>query len=79
MKKDNVSSGVSIFTASFALTNIEQILSIIILVISILNILINMGIKIYLRIKNKQIQEIPNDLKQVSEELENLKEKNKNE
>lgn len=81
MKKDNISSGVSIFTASFALTNIEQILSIIILVISILNILINMGIKIYFRIKNKQIQEIPNDIKQASEELEKLKEKegNKNE
>lgn len=81
MKKDNISSGVSIFTASFALTNIEQILSIIILIISILNILINMGIKIYLRIKNKQIEEIPNDIKQASEEIENLKEKegNKNE
>ena len=48
MKKDNISSGVSIFTASFALTNIEQ---------------------------------IPNDIKQASEELEKLKEKegNKNE
>ena len=75
MKKDNISSGVSIFTASFALVNIEQILSIIILILSILNILINMGIKIYIRIKNKQIEKIPNDIKEASDEIEKLKEK----
>lgn len=73
--KDNVSNGISILTGSFALANIEQILSIIILVISLANILINVILKIYKHIKNKQYDEIPNDINEASEQLENLKKK----
>lgn len=73
--KDNVSTGVSILTGSFALANIQEILSIIILVISILNILVNMTIKIYNKIKEKKYDEIPNDINEASEQLENLQKK----
>ena len=78
MKKDRVSAGVSIFTGSFALVNIEQILSIIILVISLANILINVILKIYNHIKNKQYDEIPNDINEASEQIENLQKKEGN-
>lgn len=75
LNKDNVSTGVSILTGSFALANIQEILSIIILVISILNILVNMTIKIYNKIKEKKYDEIPNDINEASEQLENLQKK----
>ena len=75
MKKDNISIGLSVLTGSFALANIEQILSIIILVISLANILINVIIKIYKHIKNKQYDKITDDLNEASEELENLQKK----
>lgn len=75
VNKDNVSTGVSILTSSFALANIQEILSIIILVISILNILVNMTIKIYNKIKEKKYDEIPADINEASEQLENLQKK----
>ena len=75
MNKDNVSTGLSVLTGSFALANIEQILSIIILIISLANILINVIIKIYKHIKNKQYDKIPDVLNDASEELENLQKK----
>ena len=75
MNKDNISTGVSILTSSFALANIQEILSIIILVISLLNILINATIKIYSRIKNKQYDKILDDINEASEQLENLQKK----
>lgn len=78
MKKDKVTEGVSILTGSFALANIEQIISIIILVISLANILINVILKIYNHIKNKQYDEITNDINEASEKIENLQKKEGN-
>lgn len=75
VNKDNISNGISILTGSFALANIQEILSIIILVISILNILVNMSIKIYNKIKANKYDEIPNDINEASEQLENLQKK----
>lgn len=75
INKDNISNGISILTGSFALANIQEILSIIILIISILNILVNMTIKIYNKIKEKKYDEIPNDINEASEQLENLQKK----
>ena len=75
VNKDNISNGISILTGSFALANIQEILSIIILVISILNILVNMSIKIYNKIKTNKYDEIPNDINEASEQLENLQKK----
>lgn len=75
MKHDEVSNGISIFTGTIALANIQEILSIIILVLSIANILFNASIKIYSKIKNKKYDEIPNDINEASEELEKLKKK----
>lgn len=75
MKHDEVSNGISIFTGTIALANIQEILSIIILVLSIANILFNASIKIYSKIKNKKYDKIPNDINEASEELEKLKKK----
>ena len=75
INKDNVSTGLSILTGSFALANIYEILSIIILIISIVNILFNMSFKIYDKIKNKKYEEIPADINEATENLKKLEKK----
>ena len=51
MKYDIISDSASLITGAYALVNIQEILSIVILVLSIINILFNMVI-IILKIKN---------------------------
>ena len=71
LKKEYLSDATSIVTGAFALENIEEILSIVILVISIANILFNMICRIYNHIKNKQIESISDD---VNDGIDSLKE-----
>lgn len=77
MKYDEISNGISIFTGTIALANIQEILSIIILVLSILNILINMGIKIYGKIKSKKYDEISKDITKAIDDLKELEKEGK--
>lgn len=77
MKNDVISDSISILTGSFAIANIEHILSIVILVISILNILFNALIKIIKHIKNKEYDLLDDDFNGAKEELQNLQEKEK--
>lgn len=70
-----LSNGTSIVTGAVAIANIHEILSIIILVLSIANILINMIIRIYHKIKNKKYDEIPNDIDTTIEQLKKLEKK----
>lgn len=69
---DTISNGASILTSMYALADIESVISIIILVISLLNILLNSFIKLKKHIKEKNIEAINNDLKETKEDLEKL-------
>lgn len=75
MKHDLISDGASVLTGMFALSNIQDILSIVILVLSIANILFNMIMRIYHHIKNKEYDKIPVEIDNTTKELENLKSK----
>ena len=75
---DVISNTLSVVFGSYALTNIKETLSIIILVLSIVNILITMGCKIYAKIKNNKYEEIPNDIQDGIDALDKL-DKNINE
>lgn len=77
MKYDLISDGSSVLTGMFALYNIQDILSIIILVLSIANIIFNMIMRIYHHIKNKEYDEIPNEIDKTTKQLEKIKEDNK--
>lgn len=74
MKKDIISDSISVLTGGFAIANIEEILSIIILVISLLNILINLCVRIYNNIKNKKYGEISKDIEDAEDKLRYLQE-----
>ena len=57
---------------SVSLMDIQQILSIILLVFNVLWILWKFGVRVYNHVKNKQYQEIGNDIEDAKNELETL-------
>ena len=57
---------------SVSLMDIQQVLSIILLVFNVLWILWKFGVRVYNHIKNKQYQEIGNDIEDAKNELETL-------
>ena len=76
-KHDFLSDGISVLTGGYAIANIEHILSIIILILSILNILYNIISRIIKRIKNKQYDEIPNEIEMGINQIQELENEEK--
>ena len=73
MKVYNVIEDVLIATGiAISLTDIQQVLSIIILCMNVVWILVKVGIKIYQHYKEKNIQAIVDDIKTGADELEKL-------
>ena len=64
---------VDVASGSYGLSNIQTILGIILLVLSIASILFKMGFSIYTHIKNKQYDKIQKDLDIAKEEIQKLK------
>lgn len=76
MKIQNVIEDVLIATGiTISLVDIQQILSIILLVFNVMWILVKFGLKIYEHIKNKNYTKIADDVKDAKDELEDLKDK----
>lgn len=78
MNYDKISVCFSSLFASFSLMDLENILSIIILILSIINILIVLASKIYNKLKDgkltkEEINEIKNDIQTAFNEVEELK------
>lgn len=71
-KVDYILSSVGI---AWSLVDIQNIISIILLTISLLNILWKFGYKIYTKIKEKKFDEIENDIEEAKEEIEKLQNK----
>ena len=65
-----IGSGIAI-----SLVDIQQLLSIILLIFNVLWLLTKFGIKVYEHIKNKQYKEIAEDIKETKDELEDLSHK----
>ena len=75
---DKISVCLSSVFASFSLMDLENILSIIILILSIINILIVLASKIYNKIKDgkvtsEELHEITDDIKQSIDEINDVK------
>lgn len=78
MNFDKISVCFSSLFAGFSLMDLENILSIIILILSIINILIVLASKIYNKIKDgkltsEEINEITEDIKESIDEINNIK------
>lgn len=72
-KFENISTALSVGTGTYAIANINDILSVIILILSIINILWNMGCRIYKHIKEKRYEAISQEIENAKEELNDLK------
>lgn len=64
---------ISCITGLIGLSMINDILGIIILILSIANILFNLTMRIYSNIKNKKYGQISEDLQNAIEEIEKIK------
>lgn len=71
-KYDIISNCTSICTGAFGIANIQEILGVIVLILSILNILITTGFKAYNHIKEKKYVKIKDDIEDAKRELEEL-------
>lgn len=69
---NTLSNTLSVITASWGISNIQDILGIIVLILSIMNILWNMIYKIYNNIKNKNYTEIDDNIKNAIDEINNI-------
>lgn len=69
---------VDVASGGYGLANIQTILGIILLILSILSIIIKSVITIYIHIKNKNYNGIIEELEQAKEELEKLKDGDSN-
>lgn len=71
-KYDIISNCTSICTGAFGIANIKEILGVIVLTLSILNILITTGFKVYNHYKDKKYVKIKDDIEDAKRELEEL-------
>lgn len=71
-KYDIISNSTSVVTATYSVANLKETLSMIILVISILNILVNCIIKVASAIKQKQYEKARIELEDAKKELEKI-------
>lgn len=69
---NTLSNTLSVITASWGISNIQDILGIIVLILSIMNILWNMIYKIYNNIKSKNYTEIDDNIKNAIDEINNI-------
>ena len=69
---------VDVASGSYGLANIQTILGIILLILSILSIIIKSVMTIYIHIKNKNYNGVIEELEKTKEELEKLKDGDSN-
>ena len=71
----NYSDFISVVTGAFGIANIKEILGIIVLILSILNILINLALRIYHKVKERKYDQIPSDINNAIDEINKIKDK----
>lgn len=74
MKQELIQSSISVGTGTYALFNIQDVLSTIILVLSIINILWTMGYGIYKHVKNKEFDKIDDEIENAINKIDDRKE-----
>lgn len=75
---DKISNICSIITGSVGLAYMQEVLGVCILILSVLNILVNLAIKVVTYIKTKKYKKITDAINEAKEDLEDIKEDNNN-
>ena len=74
---DIITTSGSVLTATWGITNIQEILGVIVLILSILNILINLVFKVRDRVNSKEYDKIDDDINEAVENIKRIKESDK--
>ena len=77
-KQEITSSILGTLGITLSVQDLTQIVNLILLILSVINILWILFIRIKEHIKNKNYDEIPNDINNAIEDLNNIKEEDKN-
>lgn len=78
-KFDAFDIGTSSLATAWSIANIQEVLGVVLLVISILNIVINTSIKVYKKVKEKKYKEAIDLIETTTDEINNkLNERNDN-
>lgn len=75
MKTQVIEDGLIAVGVTVSIADIQNLLSVILLIFNIVWILVKFGIRAYNHIKNKEYSEIENDVKETKDELETLSQK----
>ena len=76
-RQDAITTILSATGITFSIQDVKEIISIILLVLSIVNILWVLGSRIYRKVKNKDYETIPEDIDDAIDKLNNLKDGDK--
>lgn len=76
---DSVSVSLSVVTGAISIENIYNVIGIVTLVLSCLNILITLGFKIYYSIRDHKYEEIPKHINDTTEQIKHVVEDHKDE
>lgn len=75
---NKVSDMINYLTALYGLVYVKEVIGLVVLIISLLNIVFNMILKIIAHIKNKNYEAVSQDFEDAIEQLENIKNKEEN-
>lgn len=75
---DKLEYGLNIVGITYGAINVQEVLGVIVLILSILSILWKAGVKIYTLIKNKKYNELDETINETINDLNDLKEGVKN-
>ena len=76
-KSDIFTSLLSVLGVSVSVENLDSILNLVLLIISIINILVVLGLRIYNAVKNKNVDEVKNAVEEAKEDINEIKRNDK--
>lgn len=76
-RSDIFTSLLSVLGVSVSVENLDSILNLVLLIISIINILVVLGLRIYNAVKNKNVDEVKKAVEEAKEDINEIKRNDK--
>ena len=76
-KSDIFTSLLSVLGVSVSVENLDSILNLVLLIISIINILVVLGLRIYNAVKSKNVDEVKKAVEEAKEDINEIKRNDK--
>lgn len=76
-RSDIFTSLLSVLGVSVSVENLDSVLNLVLLIISIINILVVLGLRIYNAVKNKNVDEVKKAVEEAKEDINEIKRNDK--